>query len=40
MQKLDSIALLSEIPGLFFSINGSAHHHRMTMKKLDRNYKP
>jgi hypothetical protein len=40
MQKLDSIALLSEIFGLFFCIDDSAHHQRMTMKKLGRNYKP
>jgi hypothetical protein len=36
MHKLDSMALLSEIPGMFFSADGSARHQRMTMKKLGR----
>jgi hypothetical protein len=36
MQKLDSMALLSEIPGIFFSVDGNARHQRLTMKKLGR----
>jgi hypothetical protein len=34
MQQLDSKTLLSEIPRMFFFVDGCARHQRKTMKKL------